>query len=170
MTANAAEPTVSVRLATDADLEILEAREGEAARGSSREALQRQKDGDFFLVVGLLDEQIAGRVILDCSAENELRPEMKLLWVYPEARRRGLGASMTSFMEDLAASMGFDEIFLGVTPDNPAAIPLYIGLDYTPTGEHRSAVNLAVIEPEAIVPDDEPTEAIFRKSLRIRRR
>ncbi len=74
---------------------------------------------------------------------------------------------MTSFMEEKAAGLGFTEIFLGVTPDNPAAIPLYIGLDYTPTGEHRRAVNLEVLELDGghLLSDDEPTEAIYRKSL-----
>ena len=58
-------------------------------------------------------------------------------------------------------------IFLGVNPDNPAAIPLYISLDYTPTGEHRNAVNLSVIDGEQ-GPGVDPVEAIYRKSLRLR--
>ena len=29
------------------------------------------------------------------------------------------------------------QVKLGVDPENPAAIPMYIGLDYTPTGDHR---------------------------------
>ena len=51
--------------------------------------------------------------------------------------------------------------------DNPAAIPLYIGLGYTPTGDHRSALNMSVIDGEGEGTDD-PIEAIYRKSLLMR--
>ena len=163
-------PEISVRFATEDDLPTLSAKESEAAKGNAQRNLELQKAGDYYLVVALVDGEIGGNVVLDCRAENDLRPEMKNLWVYPQARRKGLGAAMTSFMEEKAADLGFTEIFLGVTPDNPAAIPMYIGLDYTPTGEHRNAANLAVLELDGDqIINDEPTEAIFRKSLLIRR-
>ncbi len=162
---------VSARLATDADLPTLVARESEAARGNAAESMARQAEGSHYLVVGLIDGQIAGHAALDFHEDNPLRPEVKNLFVYPEARRKGLGATISEFLEEKAAELGFDEIFLGVTPDNPAAIPMYISLDYSPTGEHRSALNLAVLEPvgdQLITDGNEPTEAIYRKSLRMR--
>lgn len=163
-------PAISVRFATEDDLPVLSAKESVAAKGNAQRNLELQAAGDYFLVVGLVGDEIGGNVVLDCRADNDLRPEMKNLWVYPESRRQGLGVAMTSFMEQKAAELGFTEIFLGVTPDNPAAIPMYIGLDYTPTGEHRNAANLAVLELDGDqIINDGPTEAIFRKSLLIRR-
>ena len=159
---------VEARLATTEDLSTLEANETAKTKGLSAFYLAEQANGDFYVVVGLIDGEVKGRVILDCRVGHcELVPEMKLLWVFPDARRQGLGAVMTSYLEELATQLGFDEIFLGVTPDNPAAIPLYISLDYSPTGEHRSALNLSVIDGEGLGTDD-PIEAIYRKSLRLR--
>lgn len=167
MAVSVQEPQVSARLATQEDLAVLQANETSRTAGLSKSYLALQEEGDFYVVVGLLDGEVRGRVILDCRPDHALVPEMKLLWVFPDARRQGLGAVMTGYLENLAASLGFDEIFLGVTPDNPGAIPLYINLDYTPTGEHRSAVNLSVIDGEGAGTED-PIEAIYRKSLRIR--
>lgn len=162
---------VAARLATRDDLPALEANETEKTRGLSVTYLDEQDKGDFYLVVGTLGDEIAGRVILDCrDDESVLTPEMKLLWVFPQARRKGLGAAMTQELERLARGLDYDEIFLGVSADNnPAAIPLYVSLGYTPTGDHRNAVNLSVIDgsqDETHAAD--PTEAIFRKSLRVR--
>lgn len=167
MTASGKQHTVEARLASREDLPVLEANETDATRGLSASYLDLQDAGDYYVVVGLLDGEVAGRVILDTRPESDYVPEMKLLWVFPKYRRQGLGAALTAKLEDLARNLGYDEIFLGVTPDNPAAIPMYISLDYTPTGEHRSAINLSVIDPEWFTAD-EPTEAIFRKSLHLR--
>lgn len=155
------------RLATRDDLPAMEALETRATRGLSASYLDAQDAGQLLVVLGLVDGEVRGRLLLDLNEDNELRPEMKLLWVDPAARRRGLGSAMTSFMEARAGELGFDEVFLGVSPEHPAAIPLYISLDYTPTGDHRDAVNLSVIDPDIQV-SDHPTEAIYRKSLRLR--
>ena len=159
---------VAARLATRDDLPALEANETEKTRGLSVTYLDEQDKGDFYLVVGTLGGEVAGRVILDCRDDAAvLTPEMKLLWVFPQARRMGLGARLTQHLEELARELGYEEVFLGVTPDNPAAIPLYIGLGYTPTGDHRSALNMSVIDGEGEGTDD-PIEAIYRKSLLMR--
>lgn len=162
---------VAARLATRDDLPVLEANETEKTRGLSATYLDAQDAGDFYVVVGQLNGEIAGRVILDCRDDDAvLVPEMKLLWVFPQARRQGLGAVMAQELETLARGLGYDEIFLGVSADNnPAAIPMYVSLGYTPTGDHRNAVNLSVIDGDQAEGDTEdPTEAIFRKSLRVR--
>ncbi len=159
-------PTTTVRLATSDDLDALTARESAAIKGSAAESLALQEAGDYFFVLGLLDGTVGGRLVLDCRPDNDLLPETKLLWVYPEARRRGLAAAMTAFAEQRALDLGYDEMFLGVNPDNPAAIPLYIGLEYTPTGDHREALNTSVEDAGA----RSATEAIYRKSLTLLRR
>ena len=168
---NAPAANVFVRLATADDLPALSGRESEGARGNA--AMHLKNGGEFyFLAMAFLGDEPAGHAALDAREENELRPEVKSLYVYPHARRQGVGAAISRFLEDKAVELGFDEIVLGVTPDNPAAIPMYIGLDYSPTGEHRSAVNLEVLRldgDQIITGDDEPTEAIYRKSLRLAR-
>lgn len=156
---------VSARLATRDDLPALEANETQRTLGLSAIYLDEQDRGNYYVVVGLLDGKVVGRVILDCRDEpSVLTPEMKLLWVSPQARRQGIGAVMTQELERLALNMGFEEILLGVSPDSPAAIPMYVNLGYAPTGDHRSAINLSVIDTEN-QRQEEPTEAIFRKSL-----
>ena len=162
-------PRIETRLATVEDLAALEANETAKTKGLSASYLEEQAKGDYYVVVGLIDGEIAGRVILDCRDDDgtPLVPEMKLLWVFPRGRRQGLGAALTNHLEELAKELGYDEVFLGVTPDNPAAIPLYIGLGYTPTGDHRSAINMSVIDGEGLGTDD-PIEAIYRKSLTLR--
>lgn len=161
--------TIETRLATAEDLPELEANETDKTKGLSASYLQQQEEGGYYVVVGLVDGKIGGRVILDTRDDDDtpLVPEMKLLWVFPSARRQGLGAAMTQHLEELARELGYEEVFLGVTPDNPAAIPMYVGLGYTPTGDHRSAINLSVIDGEGAGTDD-PIEAIFRKSLLVR--
>lgn len=161
-------PRVTARLATADDLDALVALETARTEGLSQSYLTLQEQGDFYVIVGLLDDAIQGRVILDMRpVEDTIVPELKLLWVVPEARRLGLGYALTSYLESIAAQFGYNEVFLGVNPDDPAAIPLYISLDYAPTGEHRQAINLSVIDSEASLGDN-PMEAIYRKSLRVR--
>ncbi len=157
--------TIEARLATADDLPALIANETSRTKGLSAEYLALQEQGDFYVVVGLIDGQVAGRALLDCRDNGvTLVPEMKVLWVFPHARRKGLGLAMTSTLEDLARDVGYREIFLGVSPENPAAIPLYIELGYAPTGEHRQAVNVSVLDTEV----EPPMEAIFQKSLVVR--
>ena len=162
-------PHIETRLATAEDLPELEANETAKTKGHSASYLEKQAAGGYYVVVGLIDGKVSGRVILDTVEDDgtPLVPEMKLLWVFPQARRMGLGAKMTQHLEELARELGYEEVFLGVTPDNPAAIPLYIGLGYTPTGDHRSALNMSVIDGEGEGTDD-PVEAIYRKSLLMR--
>ena len=160
-------PVVDVRLATDADLPLLAERNHPDA-GSAQENLALQQDSDYFFVLGFIDGEFAGSVVLDCREETELRPEMKSLWVFPEFRRQGLGIALSRFLERAAARQGFDEIRLGVDPDNPAAIPLYISLDYTPTGHHRTALYRRV-SADGTETEFTQTDAVYRKSLRLSR-
>lgn len=161
----AKQPVIDVRLATAEDLPVLQEREHLDA-GLARRNLELQQAGDYFYVLGFIDGTFAGSVILDCREETELRPEMKEMLVYPEFRRQGLGIALSRFLERAAASQGFDEIKLAVDPDNPAAIPLYISLDYSPTGHHRTAVHRAVSD-DGRETEREQRDAVYRKSLRI---
>jgi ribosomal protein S18 acetylase RimI-like enzyme len=84
--------------------------------------------------------------------------------VYPEARRRGAGRALTRFLEARAAELGFVEVFLRVDPDNVAAIPMYIGLDYSPTGDHV-VTTYESMDDQGQEVSTEQTDAVYRKSL-----
>jgi ribosomal protein S18 acetylase RimI-like enzyme len=103
-----------------------------------------------------------------CAApDNRLCPELKNLWVYPEARRQGAARALTTFLEEQAATLGFVEVFLRVDPDNEAAIPMYIGLEYTPTGDH-ALTPYETIDATGESLAYEQLDAIYRKSLLVR--
>lgn len=158
-------PVIDVRLATEDDLASL-AEAGRAEKGFGEENLKLQEAGDYLFVLGFLDGTLAGWVVLDSRQDTELRPEMRNLLVYPEHRRQGLGIALSRFLERAAAEQGFDEIQLAVDPDNPAAIPLYINLDYSPTGHHRTVVR-KIVAKDGSVSEQEGRDAVYRKSLRI---
>lgn len=160
------EPITTVRLCTEADLPALHAREAHASARLAGQHLRRQLDGDYFFAIALRDDVPLGYGVLDCR-QSRLRPELMTLWVYPESRRQGVARAVTSFLEQLAAAHDFVEVFLRVDPDNEAAIPLYITLDYTPTGEHVRTTYESVDETGAHH-DSEQTDAVYRKSLLIR--
>ena len=75
---------------------------------------------------------------------------------------------LTRFLEDQAIDLGFDEIFLRVDPQNEAAIPMYISLDYTPTGDHK-LTTYNYVDGLGNTHAREEMDAIYRKSLRLLR-
>ncbi len=152
-------PNADVRLCTAADLPLLQAREVRPGSGFAERNIELAQGGDYFFVGAFNADDVMGYVALDCRPETELAPEMKTLWVYPAYRRQGLGVELTRFIEKIAADQGYTSVQLGVDPANPAAIPMYIGLDYRPTGDHR-----IIIEDST-----EQREAIYSKSLTITR-
>ena len=149
---------VTVRACTAHDLAVLEAREVRPGSGFARSNLALAEAGRLHFIAAFTEDDVAGFVLLDTDEVNELRPEMQSLWVYPTYRRQGIGEMLTASIEAIAREQGFDEVFLGVNPDNPAAIPMYIGLAYKPTGDHRFVTDE--------VTGVEQHEAIYRKSLR----
>lgn len=161
------DPPITVRLGEERDLAALAARDGGADADSLDRHLALQEAGDYYFLVGLIADELAGYVSLDCRDQTDLRPEMKDMYVFPEYRRQGLGMALTQQLERFAAERGYDEINLGVNPDNPAAIPLYISLDYSATGNHRLAPAATDAQGR---PRPREREAIYRKSLKIRRR
>ena len=55
---------------------------------------------------------------------------------------------------------------LRVDPQNEAAIPMYISLDYTPTGDHK-LTTYHYVDGLGNTHAREETDAIYRKSLRL---
>ncbi len=155
---------ITVRLCTAEDLPALHALEVHPSARIAQKHFDRQAAGDYYYAVALRNEQPLGSSVLDCRPDGPLCPELKNLWVYPQYRREGAARALTTFLERQAGALGFVEVFLRVNPDNEAAIPMYIGLDYTPTGDHALTTYEAV-DGEGRVYSTEQTDAIYRKSL-----
>lgn len=155
---------ITIRLATADDLGALHAREAHPDAHLALRRYERQEAGDYYFALAEQAGAILGFCVLDCDLGGELRPEIKSLWVYPEARRLGAGRALTRYLENLARERGFVEIFLRVDPENAAAIPMYIGLDYTPSGDHLLTTYESV-DAGGVLQLEERLEAVYRKSL-----
>lgn len=156
----------TARLVTSEDLDALHAKEAHPTARIAQRHFDLQAAGLYLYALVGDGSDIFGTCAMDLNPAGPLCPELKSLWVYPRHRRRGAGLALTQFFEQQAASRGYDEVFLRVDPENPAAIPLYIGLDYTPTGDHIDTV-YEVISPDGEVVTSTQTDAVFRKSLRL---
>lgn len=155
-----------VRLCEESDLPALREREPHPDARFAEKHYALQQQGNYLFAVALSHEVIVGSCVLDIRP-NSLRPELKNLWVYPEHRRQGAGSSLTRFLEKQAADQGFDEVFLGVDPDNYSAIPLYVDLGYSPTGHHREAT-YEWIDSAGVPHSRTQLDAVYRKSLLMR--
>ena len=159
---------ILVRLCTEDDLPVLGRREPHPKARYAEGHFQRQQEGDYLFAIAVRDHDLLGSSVLDCREDNRLQPELKSLWVYPEFRRHGAARALTRFLEGQALDRGFDEIFLRVDPQNVAAIPMYISLDYTPTGDHR-LTTYEYVDGLGNTHSREEMDAIYRKSLRLLR-
>ena len=155
---------ITVRLCTPDDLPALHALEVHPSARIAQRHFDRQAAGNYFYAVALRDGEPLGTSVLDCSPDGPLCPELKNLWVYPQHRRQGAARALTRFLEQQASALGFVEVFLRVNPDNEAAIPMYIGLDYSPTGDHALTTYESVDENGNLV-DLQQSDAVYRKSL-----
>ncbi|MFT3833670.1 MAG: GNAT family N-acetyltransferase [Micropruina sp.] len=160
------EPIV-VRLCTADDLAALGRREPHPNAHYAQGHYERQLEGDYYFAIAVRGEAELGTSVLDCRPDP-LQPELKSLWVYPESRRQGAARALTEFLEQQAIELGFDEIFLRVDPQNAAAIPMYISLDYTPTGDHR-LTTYEYVDGLGNTHSREEMDAVYRKSLRLMR-
>ena len=159
---------ILVRLCTTDDLDALGRREPHPNARYAEGHFERQQQGEYFFAIAVRGDVQLGTSVLDCREDNLLQPELKSLWVYPESRRQGAARALTRFLEQQAIDLGFDEIFLRVDPQNAAAIPMYISLDYTPTGDHR-LTTYEYVDALGNTHSREEMDAIYRKSLRLLR-
>jgi ribosomal protein S18 acetylase RimI-like enzyme len=160
------EAPIEVRLCTQADLPALTARESNPEAHFSQSQFDLMASGDYYYAIALRDDEPLGTGALDCR-KSRLRPELKNLWVYPSMRRQGAARAITTFLEAQATAEGFLEVFLRVDPDNEAAIPMYIGLEYTPTGDHIETA-YDHVGPAGELTAYIQVDAVYRKSLTVR--
>lgn len=152
---------IQVRLGTADDLAELEAREAHPSAQVARRHFERQSDGGYFFATAWRGAEPLGSSVLDCNPAGELCPELKDLWVYPEQRRQGVARALTSFLEQEAAQLGFEAVLLRVDPNNAAAIPMYVGMDYSPTG-HHIRTTYEWVDSAGLLHRTEQTDAVYR--------
>ena len=158
-----ADPTITVRLATEADLEALRAMETRPEMHLTDDVFAGQSAGDAIFAVALADDVVQGSGVLDLR-ESDLQPEVKWLFVQPEMRRMGLGNKLTEFLEEEARKQGHAACYMAIDPNNEKAIPLAVELGYSATGDHK------FVEDPDTVQVDHPSlvsnyYAVYRKSL-----
>lgn len=157
---------ISVRRAIEADLEKLRAQEARPDLGLVDRHFTGQNQGTLIFAVVLDGKQPIGSAVLDLEPQ-EYCPELRNMYIHPEARRKGGGRALSRFLEDEARAAGFTAVYLAVDPNNEKAVPLYVSLEYHPTGEH-----IFVEDPE-IQQVEEGAEAskhyaVYKKSLTVR--
>lgn len=160
-----ADSKIVVREVTEADLPALRALEDRTEGFVCDRRFHEAASGTNHYIIAVRGDDPQGTVVLD-EAEGDLQPELRNMYVYQHARRQGVGRMLDEYVENFAVKLGYDEIFLGVDPDNYQAIPLYVSLGYEPTGDHRLD-EVSVVEGETN-DEDKPVyhDAIYRKSLK----
>lgn len=159
--------SITVRSATENDLSAIREHLGQTDPRLVDEHFRLQREGLMFFAVALDEDsqELVGTALLDLN--SEMLPELRNMFVAPTARRRGAGKALSHWVEERAREAGHKSVFLAVDPNNEKAVPLYISLEYHPTGEH-----LFVDEPEVLqVPDPSRASthyAIYMKSLTAR--
>ncbi|MCB0885620.1 MAG: GNAT family N-acetyltransferase [Propionibacteriaceae bacterium] len=157
---------VTVRRATAEDLDRLRPAQYRPELNLVDEHFAQQETGRLIFAVAADGDEILGTAILDFDAD-QMTPELRNMYVYPTARRKGAGRALTRYIEDEARRAGHAAVYLAVDPNNYKAVPLYVSLEYHPTGEH-----LFVDEPEVqqVEEGQQPSThyAIYKKSLTAR--
>ncbi len=159
---------ITVRLCTADDVAVLAAREAHPQARIAERHYARQTAGGYLYAVAFRVGLPLGTSVLDFRCDGPLCPELKNLWVHIEHRRQGAARALTTFLETQAVDLGFNEVFLRVDPENEAAIPMYIGLEYSPTGDHQ-LTTYETIDEFGDVHTVEQLDAVYRKSLRMAR-
>lgn len=152
---------VTVRSVSADDLPVL--RDNEAIEGSVDEHFTDAEQGNSLYFAAFDGDEPLGTAVLDLRPVA-YQPQLRNMWVYPSARRRGAGRALSTYADEAAREQGFTEVFLAVDPNNEKAIPLYVSLNYAPIGEH-----IFVEDPEEFQVSDPNLAsdyyAVYRKSL-----
>ncbi len=154
---------ITVRHVTEADLPALREHQARPELALADQHFTEAVAGRMIFAVATEGDVPLGTAVLDLTAED-LVPELRNMYVYPSARRRGVGRALSTWLEDQAREAGYTQVFLAVDPNNEHAISLYVSLEYRPTGEHLFVEEAEVPQ----VPDGQGRSyhyAIYQKSL-----
>lgn len=155
---------ITVRRATEADLPSLRENQARPDLELVDEYFAAQEKGHLIYAVAAEDDELLGTALLDIVEGERWIPELRNMWVYPNARRRGAGRALSTWLEQQARAAGFSAVYLAVDPNNEKAIPLYVSLEYHPTGEH---IEVEVPEVPQVGEGVQPSShyAVYKKSL-----
>ncbi|HMR49266.1 MAG TPA: GNAT family N-acetyltransferase [Arachnia sp.] len=154
---------IVVRPATAADLEVLRDRQVRPELGLVDQHFALQEEGKLLFAIAFEGNEPLGTAVIEWEGEN-LSPELRNMYVYPSARRKGAGKALTQWVEAQARARGYAAVYLAVDPNNEKAVPLYVSLEYLPTGNHLFVDDAEVRQSDAEKP--EPTHyAVYKKSL-----
>lgn len=156
---------ISVRRVTADDIEVLRTLQARPELGLVDKHFEAQNAGSLIFAVAFNDSTPVGTALLDLAGD-ELVPELRNMYVYPSARRLGAGRALSTFIESEARTAGYTAVYLAVDPNNEKAVPLYISLEYHPTGEHIFVEDPEVQQVEGGTPSRH--YAVYKKSLTAR--
>ncbi|GAB3822457.1 hypothetical protein GCM10028820_33090 [Tessaracoccus terricola] len=156
---------IVVRRAEEADLPALREIQARPDLNLVDKHFEAQSAGLLVFAVAFDGDEPIGSALLDL--DSEMTPELRNMYVVPGARRKGAGRALSRWIEDQAREAGHTAVFLAVDPNNEKAVPLYVSLEYHPTGEH-----LFVETPDVaqVTEESEASQyyAIYKKSLTAR--
>lgn len=158
--------SIDVRAVDEADLPRLRELQARPELNLVDEHWEAQGRDELIFAVALEGDEPLGTALLDLSDET-WKPQLRNMWVYPQARRKGAGRALSNWIEDEARRLGFESVYLAVDPNNEKAIPLYVSLEYHPTGEH---IMVETHEVPQVGDDESPSDhyAVYKKSLTAR--
>lgn len=153
---------IVVRRAEEADLPSLREIQARPDLNLVDKHFEDQSAGRLEFAVALDGDQPVGTAVLDLA--SEMAPELRNMYVVPGSRRKGAGRALSRWIEDRARDAGHTAVFLAVDPNNEKAVPLYVSLEYHPTGEHQFVEAPDVLQ---VSEDSEASQyyAIYKKSL-----
>lgn len=158
--------SITARRVEQGDLEQLRANQARPELNLVDKHFEAQGNGSLVFAAAFEDGVPLGTAILDFESDD-MTPELRNMFVYPAGRRRGAGRALSAYLEGEARAAGFAAVYLAVDPNNAKAVPLYISLEYHPTGEHLFVDEDEVRHVEAS--ERASTHfAIYKKSLTAR--
>lgn len=113
----------------------------------------------FVAPVGVLLIATLNGVDVGCGALREWSPgigELKRMYVRPEARGFGVGATLLTTLLDHARRLGFTRVRLDTAPELQAAIAMYTRYGFTPIPSYHQSQCMDALYFERVLDDAAP--------------
>lgn len=101
------------------------------------EATWRSRSGDSYLLFAMLDERVVATATAIPDRHETGGQEIVGMWVDPDARGRGIAASLVQALADRAAVDGAPSIALWVADGNDVARRVYERCGFVATGQRE---------------------------------
>lgn len=139
---------LTVRLADDADLPVLDRAVPTGRNDVHRAFLARQAAGDATYIVAWRGAEPVGTGLLRWGGRGSITdPEISNLHVPAALQSQGIGTAIVHLAEDLVRARGCGRVVIGVDEGNVRAAALYERLGYVDTGA-RWTGSYTWIDPE----------------------